>query len=542
MTYVKRKITKRRHRRSRRQEYGRYRRYKRARREPPTDSSDSDESDDTESVESIADTNTTDDNSYTLGDEDTVSNSSAEEKSKEKDAKKMSKSKAMFILNIGKLAQEVLNLEKLAREDGSDNEDDSDNEQATEEECCGKNPELKYYSKEEKTYYNKLDDEARARLDFIEARIKEINENNCGIPRRFKLLNSEMDERSKATVIQKLDYLDRMSGNESEYIKLSFWMDAVMRLPFGRYKELPVNSNSSRIDIKALLVKTKANLDQRVYGHNEVKDHIVRILAQWVSNPQSKGMVIGIQGSPGVGKTTLVKNGVCNSLDLPFVFVPLGGMADRSEFVGHSYTYEGARWGKIVDSLMVAGYSNPVFFFDELDKVSGTKNGEEIINILMQLTDPTQNEKFHDSYFSDFSFDLSRCIMIFSYNNESEISPILRDRMIRIETRGYKLCDKLCIAQKHLIPDILQEFNIQPQRIRFDNEIIKFIIEFVEAEEGVRNLKRAIHDIISNMHLNMLIGEHDDEAKELTVTKQNVTKYVHRRREADNTSHNLMYL
>lgn len=402
-----------------------------------------------------------------------------------------------------------------------------------------KNPEYKAYYEKEKNYYKTLTCEERLKIDAIEKRMKELNEKTGQVPRRFTILTSEMDEKTKAAVICKLDQLDRMSTNDNEYHKLSAWMDAVLKMPIGRYKKLPVNYESTREEIKTLLKTTKHNLDHNVYGHHEVKDHIIRVLAQWVSNPSGKGIVIGIQGGAGVGKTTLIKKGICNSLDLPFVFLPLGGMADRTELVGSSYVYEGSRWGRITDSLMKCGYMNPVFFFDELDKVSDTKHGDDIINILMQITDSSQNDKFHDVYFSDFEFDLSRSIIIFAYNDENAINPILRDRMIKIETKGYKISDKLCIAHNHLVPDMLEDFRMPKSRIKFDDTILRTLIEYVDEEQGVRNLKRAIHDIISNLHLNMLIGDIPDE--DTIVTRDHIYKFVHKRKTDQNTSHLMIY-
>ena len=108
--------------------------------------------------------------------------------------------------------------------------------------------------------------------------------------------------------------------------------------------------------------------ENNIYGHHDAKKQILRILAQWISNPSSKGNVIGIHGNPGVGKTTLVKDCICKALDIPFQFIPMGGASDGSYLEGHSFTYEGSTWGKIADSLMKAGWMNPVLYFDEIDK------------------------------------------------------------------------------------------------------------------------------------------------------------------------------
>ena len=128
----------------------------------------------------------------------------------------------------------------------------------------------------------------------------------------------------------------------------------------------------------------------------------------------------------------------------------MGGATDSSFLEGHSYTYEGSNWGKIVDILIQSKCMNPVIYFDELDKISGTPKGEEIIGILTHLTDTTQNSQFHDKYFSSLDFDLSKALFIFSYNDEDKINPILRDRMYRIETKGYKKKDKITSLQKNI--------------------------------------------------------------------------------------------
>ena len=159
------------------------------------------------------------------------------------------------------------------------------------------------------------------------------------------------------------------------------------------------------------------------------------------------GNVFGIYGPPGIGKTTIIKDGLSKVLNRPFSFISLGGATDSSFLDGHSYTYEGSTWGKIVQILVDSKCMNPVIYFDELDKISDTPKGEEITGILTHLTDTTQNSQFHDKYFSEVSFDLSKCLFIFSYNDESKVNPILRDRMYRIQTKGYENKDKLIIAR-----------------------------------------------------------------------------------------------
>ncbi len=169
---------------------------------------------------------------------------------------------------------------------------------------------------------------------------------------------------------------------------------------------------------------------------------------------------------------------------------------------GHSYTYEGSTWGKIVDILMNSKCMNPVIYFDELDKISDTAKGEEITGILTHLTDTSQNTEFHDKYFSEVNLDLSKCLFIFSYNDESKVNPILRDRMYRIQTKGYDLKQKKIICDKHLLPKIRSEVKFEEEDVIFDEDVISYIVDkYTNKEEGMRNLKRCMEIIYTKLNL-----------------------------------------
>jgi ATP-dependent Lon protease len=144
---------------------------------------------------------------------------------------------------------------------------------------------------------------------------------------------------------------------------------------------------------------------------------------------------------------------------------------------------------------------NPVLYFDELDKVSETTRGQEIINILVHLTDPSQNDTFYDKYFGDVPMDLSKCLIIFTYNDDTEINPILKDRMIRIETERYTEFDKVEIATRFMIPELKSQFNLEKDDVIFTQDVVKYILSKTPKESGVRNLKRSIELIMSNINL-----------------------------------------
>ena len=248
--------------------------------------------------------------------------------------------------------------------------------------------------------------------------------------------------------------------------------------------------------------EAKQILDDCVYGLNDAKMQIMQYLGQLISNPNSVGSAIGIHGPPGTGKTTLIKEGISKILKRPFALIALGGATDASFLEGHSYTYEGSSWGKIVDILLNSKTMNPVVYFDELDKISETPKGEEITGILTHLIDTSQSDQFHDKYFSSISFDVSKTLYIFSYNDEKKINPILKDRMYRIHTAGYSTKDKLVIAKKHLIPRIAKNINFAPDEIKIPDDTLSYLIEtFTEKEKGVRNLKRCLEILYTKINL-----------------------------------------
>ncbi|PNH01110.1 Lon protease [Tetrabaena socialis] len=382
-------------------------------------------------------------------------------------------------------------------------------------------PAVEEYAQSEIEFFRSQSRSVRRKILLTEDKLAQYNDES--IPVRFKVILSDLDDHVKAIAVKRLQHLANMDERSGEYFKVVNWVETICRLPIGKYATLPVGIASPPGEIAAFVKSISDRMDAAVYGHVECKDHIMRILCQWIINPVAKGMVIGIQGAAGVGKTSLVKEGICKAMGMPFAFIPLGGASDGSFLEGHSYTYEGAIPGKMVDVIIRAKCMNPVLFFDETDKISSTSRGQEVTNILIHLTDSSQNEKFSDRYFNDIAFDLSRSLMIFSFNDASCISPILLDRMTIINVKGYTATDKLKIATRHLIPELLREFSMDDGSVNLDDALIRWIIEATEAEEGVRNLKRSLQKIISNVNLQRIM-----HAKELpcTLTRADVDRFL----------------
>lgn len=335
--------------------------------------------------------------------------------------------------------------------------------------------------------------------------LKEINSHlNIEKPYRLSLLQSKIPAKFKAVAMHKLNMLRNMEPGDPEYHKVKNWVDTFMKIPFGTYKNLSINM-SDGIDVcSEFLEKSKKTLDECVYGLDDAKLQIMQMLGQWIANPSSLGTAIAIKGAMGTGKTTLVKEGISKILGREFAFIALGGASDSSFLEGHSYTYEGSTWGKIVQILIESKCMNPVIYFDELDKISDTPKGQEIVGILTHLTDTSQNSQFHDKYFSEIDFDLSKCLFIFSYNDENLVNPILRDRMYRIQTKGYDSKEKTVITKNYLLPKIREQVRFNAEEIIIPDDTIQYIVssnKFTKGEEGVRNLKRCLEIIYTKLNL-----------------------------------------
>ena len=326
------------------------------------------------------------------------------------------------------------------------------------------------------------------------------------VPHKFRILDLPISDAVKASVIKKLDSLDQMEEEGGDTHKLRTWVDGFMRIPFGRNVPLPVKMDDGPKPCAEFLAETRKALDKAVYGMEPAKLQIMQVLAQWIANPGSVGNVIALKGPMGVGKTSFARNGVAGALKRPFEFFSLGGATDSATFVGHSYTYEGSMWGRIVDSLMNARCMNPVLYFDELDKVSETAHGQEIISMLIHLTDRSQNSQFHDRYFAGVDIDLSQCLFVFSFNDESKVHPILKDRMQVIQCTGYSADDKYAIVETYIWPQMLERTNFKNLKITPD--AIKFLIkEYSSDEEGVRTLIRALETLTTRINLLRIADE-----------------------------------
>ena len=365
-------------------------------------------------------------------------------------------------------------------------------------------------TKKEMEFFKKQTDEKRGELMTLMKRMSSLSVAEGQAPHKFRVLELPVSDYVKSSVIKKISAVEEMGPESGESYKLRTWIDAFLRIPFGKTVPLPVKMDDGREKCTEFMVEARKSMDRSIYGMVPAKTQIMQILAQLVVNPNSVGNVIALQGPMGVGKTSLARNAIANVMKRPFEFFSLGGASDIANFVGHSYTYEGSMWGRIADAVMHAGAMNPVLYFDELDKVSSTPHGEEVISMMIHLTDRSQNSQFHDRYFSGVDLDLSQCLFVFSFNNIDLVHPILRDRMTVINCDGYNDTDKKSILKEYIWPQLLERLKFDPKETILTDEAIKYMItEFSKDEKGVRSLIRVVETMMTRLNMLRIV---DDES------------------------------
>ena len=321
----------------------------------------------------------------------------------------------------------------------------------------------------------------------------------------------------------KINYVGMSKMEMSSKVKTFIESNPSFHLPI--YKSL-----YSKFDkIKNYMVDVKDVLDQSVYGHEKAKQQIYRIIGQWINGEQS-GYCFGFEGPPGTGKTSLAKNGLSYCLKdqdgspRPFAMIQIGGDCQGSTLAGHNYTYVGSSWGSIVQILMDKKCMNPIIFIDEIDKISKTEHGKELIGIMTHMLDPTQNDCFQDKYFSGVDIDLSRVLFILSYNDASLIDRILLDRVHRVKFSSLSLDEKIVISNKYILPEVYKKMGLVGV-INISDEIIQFLIEQYTFEPGVRKLKELFFDVIGEINLEILSGKRVGDLP-YVITKEEVIQYT----------------
>tara|TARA_Y100000389_G_C17461364_1_gene521980 strand:- start:1510 stop:3468 length:1959 start_codon:yes stop_codon:yes gene_type:complete len=377
-----------------------------------------------------------------------------------------------------------------------------------------------WLTREEVKHYNKLNLEQKKKI--IES-YQDIQKENTEtkLPLRFKVLNSNIPLKSKLEIFEKLETSNNLLGENTKYINL---VKATLQIPFDTYSPLSVFKDNSE-EVNEYLSDCALLFEQEVYGHHKIKNEFITMIGSWITAGSSTqfGNVIGITGPIGVGKTTLIKDGLSKAMNRPFYFISLGGASYSSLLQGHNYTYEGSSYGEIARGLIESKCMDPIFYFDELDKVSTDSKGEEIIHSLIHLTDPAQNNEFHDRYFSGINLDVSKALFVFSYNHADKVNPILRDRIHEIKLPDFSVDEKIDISQQYILPKISKGMNINvDDLIIFDDDTLKHLVLLTDDTTGMRALKLVLVRLLRIFNLIKIT----DGKKILNISEKLVTKEV----------------
>ncbi len=362
----------------------------------------------------------------------------------------------------------------------------------------------------------KIDDEIREKFekeqrDFIlKEKINKLN-NELGI-----LTDKQLEINNYNTLLDSLEISDKTrnkfkneisryeytNDNNPDASVIRNYLEWVLNLPWNKYKV-------EETDIK----KIKKYLDNTHYGLDNIKRRILEFVSIKNINNDVSSPILCLVGPPGVGKTTLGIS-ISEALNREFYKISVGGLNDSSELVGHRRTFLGANPGKIIQGINKCGVMNPVILIDEIDKMSHDYKGDPS-NTLLDILDEAQNNIFIDNYIEE-PFDLSKVMFILTANNINDIPSALRDRLEIIEINSYTEYEKIDIARKYLIPDIIKKYGIK--NIKFDDDVLLYIIDNYTKESGVRELSRILKRLIRNYCL--------DNVKSREVTILYVTKVL----------------
>ena len=322
-----------------------------------------------------------------------------------------------------------------------------------------------------------------------------------------RIEDTKLTKEAKDKVEKEMAKLRKMSPMSAEANVSRNYLDWMLSVPWGKKKRV-------QRDLK----KAQDILDEDHYGLDKVKERIIEHLAVQTRTKKVKGPILCLVGPPGVGKTSLGKS-VARATNREFVRVSLGGVRDESEIRGHRRTYIGSMPGRIIQSMKKAKYNNPLFLFDEIDKMGSDHRGDPS-SALLEVLDPEQNDTFNDHYL-DVDYDLSDVMFITTANSLNMQQPLL-DRMEIIRIPGYTEDEKVEIAKRHLVPDQVKEHGLRKGEFAVKEEAIRDIIRYYTREAGVRSLKREI----ASMARKALTKIVSNETKKITVTSKNIEDFL----------------
>lgn len=327
-----------------------------------------------------------------------------------------------------------------------------------------------------------------------------------------KLDSLELEEKTRDKVEKEINRFSKMQPSSAEANVSRNYIETILSLPWNTESEDNIDLN-----------KAEEILNEDHYGLDKVKERVLEYLAVMQLSRGLKGPILCLVGPPGVGKTSIARS-IARSIGREFVRMSLGGVRDEAEIRGHRRTYIGAIPGRIINAIKDSGTKNPVFLFDEVDKIGADYKGDPA-SALLEVLDPEQNKDFTDHYL-EVPFDLSKVMFITTANTTSTIPRPLLDRMEVIEVSGYTEEDKLNIAERYLVPKQVKENGLTSRNISFTEKGLRTIINYYTRESGVRNLEREIGNLCRKVAKNVVCGE----TKKVSITGKKVEEMLGKKR------------
>ena len=325
---------------------------------------------------------------------------------------------------------------------------------------------------------------------------------------RQKLKKLKLFKELNEKIEREINRLSKLAPSSAETGVIRNYIDWALNLPWDK-------ETKDTLDIK----KSARILDEDHYGLEKVKERILEYLAIRQLSKTMKGPILCLVGPPGVGKTSIAKS-IARSLDRKFARMSLGGVRDEAEIRGHRRTYVGAIPGRIITSIRQVKSKNPVFLFDEVDKLASDFRGDPA-SALLEVLDPEQNHDFTDHYL-EFPFSLSKVMFITTANSVDTIPKPLLDRMEVIRIAGYTEEEKLKIAEIHLLPKQIGEHGLKEENLKVSKKAIRDIINYYTRESGVRNLERQLANLCRKT-AKRIVGE---KITSVNITPRNLKRYL----------------
>ncbi|EGT2203000.1 ATP-dependent protease La [Clostridioides difficile] len=362
----------------------------------------------------------------------------------------------------------------------------------------------KQMNKVQKEYY------LREQLKAIQKELGEEEDINSEADEyREKLKKIKAPKTTKEKIEKEIDKFSKISSMSPDVSVSRNYLDTIFSLPWNK-------ETKDKLDI----TKAKDILDEDHYGLEKVKERILEYLAIRTLAKSLKGPIICLVGPPGTGKTSIVKS-IARALNRKFVRISLGGVRDEAEIRGHRRTYVGSIPGRIINGVKEAQTKNPVFLFDEIDKMAADYKGDPA-SAMLEVLDPEQNKDFVDHYL-EIPFDLSKILFVTTANSLGNIPRPLLDRMEVIEVSGYIEEEKLNIAKKYLLPKQIKEHALKENFIKIDDETLRSIINHYTREAGVRTLERTIGKICRKVAKKYV---EDPTLEEVVISKSDLEAYL----------------